>query len=83
MSHPQIQLHRCDECGLEVHLRVPVTRPCPGCGGTFELISEATFEDALASRRREIDSLAIERIVREGMPDIIEGFEKLLAEHSE
>ena len=82
-NDPRVQLFKCSGCGLEVTLRSPVMRPCPGCGGEFEPVSDLLeMNEALRRRRDDIKERAIDRVVKSSMPSIIEGFEKLLREES-
>lgn len=81
-------LFECTGCGMQIHLLAPVERPCPACGQTFIEVPEDIDlgykpprrnrqEQVVAQKENEID-----RIVREAMPGIIEGFEDLLREHA-
>ena len=72
------QLHRCDGCGMELYLLGPATRPCPSCGGTFRTMDfNAMLSSVVDSRKSQ--AAQIEEYVEKAMPDIISGFEELLA----
>lgn len=81
---PRRALFKCDDCGMEIHLLAPVERPCPACGGTFIEQEDADIDLGYKppERRQQIRALAIERLVRESMPEIYAGFDQLLWENS-
>lgn len=60
-------LFRCNECGLELTLHPPVTRPCPRCKGVFEEIS--TYSQFVGAKERSIDK-QVEKLFPEMMDEI-------------
>lgn len=82
---------KCDNCGMELHLIAPVDRPCPACGGTFNEIDD-DYEDmgnldlgmqTLSVQNVKLSSKLVDKIIDDEMPEIIRGFEELLAEDAE
>ena len=76
-------LFKCNNCGLEVNLMTPVNRPCPNCGGEFIEDFESEILSIIGmNKKQQPTDWAIEREIQRSMPDIIAGFEKLLAEEA-
>lgn len=77
----------CDGCQMRLHLLAPVERPCPNCGGNFVEIDDDEdygqmdlgIVGQLSADRVKLAPKLIDKIIEDEMPEIIEGFEVLLA----
>jgi predicted RNA-binding Zn-ribbon protein involved in translation (DUF1610 family) len=72
-----IEIYRCKDCGLEVGLQPPVTRPCPACGGSFVSASKSS---RIADRT--LYSPIINRIVNDNFEDLMLELESYLEEQA-
>lgn len=69
----QVELYRCKDCGLEVALAPPVSRPCPACGGEFVALRKLTL-----SGERDLYTPIINKIIESGFDQFMDELEGYL-----
>jgi len=71
----QVEIYRCEDCGLEVALSPPVTRQCPACNGNFVVLSEVDENGT-----RNLYTPSINRVVKNVFEDMFNELESYLEE---